>query len=676
VPLERIFIHRLIRILRVAVPILVAALIAIPTFNYISRHEEKKAPQQVQQLPQDAAVFTRDITYSQTEGGRTLFTIHAKSNLGFKDSKNMLQDVDVTVFGKTEAEPARRIQSKSCSVDQQSNDIQCNGDVRFQLNDKTRGRSEELTYNHRDHIVASPVATTLEQPGSATARANNFEYAIDTGLLKLTGDVKVHTANETSLEGGSAVFNQKENWATVAGGVFVKSATAWIRGASGRAELMEESFQPKTIVVEGGVTAESQSQQNQSTWKMRAEWVEAAMSPAGNVERVKALRNVEVENVAVDKRQQITGGEMDAIMDANGKVNLLKTREGARMILGSDRTLRSTTIWSNIEGSVETEENSVLQLADTVIEGGKFRIQQGDIVTFSTSERANMRSGERESRADRTEARFDSRTNSLVELVQSGNFQFRDTQFQGRAQNARFEEGGAVATLDGSPVVTNAQMRMEAGQIRLNQKDNSFSAARNVKTVSKGSAEPVLVTSSRAQGMGDTIIYTENVQLWRGNDTNIKAQRLEISTKDNRFKADGKVQSKFEAIRASSDRLDYDDSRGEAHYTGNVLAKKQDMTLETSDMRVKLGETSKDIEEIVGIGGVVVTRGEQRGKGDQAVYNAQTDIITLTGKPAEVHDKEHGSAQGDRLIMKKTSETMAVESENGGRAVTKHPVKR
>jgi hypothetical protein len=26
--------------------------------------------------------------------------------------------------------------------------------------------------------------------------------------------------------------------------------------------------------------------------------------------------------------------------------------------------------------------------------------------------------------------------------------------------------------------------------------------------------------------------------------------------------------------------------------------------------------------------------------------------------------------------MKKTSETMAVESENGGRAVTKHPVKR
>ena len=93
-------------------------------------------------------------------------------------------------------------------------------------------------------------------------------------------------------------------------------------------------------------------------------------------------------------------------------------------------------------------------------------------------------------------------------------------------------------------------------------------------------------------------------------------------------------------------------------------------------MRVKLGEASKDIEEIVGIGGVVVTRGEQRGKGDQAVYNAQTDIITLTGKPAEVHDKEHGSAQGDRLIMKKTSETMAVESENGGRAVTKHPVNK
>ncbi|HYR89795.1 MAG TPA: LPS export ABC transporter periplasmic protein LptC [Terriglobia bacterium] len=672
--LERIFIHRLIQMLRVGVPVLVAALVAIPAWNYLSRREEKKAPRQVQHLPQDASVFTRDITYSQTEGGRTLFTIHAKSNLGFKDSKNMLQDVDVTVFGKTETEPARRIQSKNCSVDQQSNDIQCNGDVRFQLNDKTRGRTEELTYNHRDHMVASPVETTLEQPGSATARANNFEYALDTGLLKLTGDVKVHNANATSLEGGSAVFNQKENWATVSGGVFVKSPTAWIRGESGRADLMEESFNPKTIVVEGGVTAESQSEQSQNTWKMRAEWVEASMSPAGNVERVKARRNVQVENLAADKRQQVTGGEIDAVMDASGKVNLLETRQDARMILGSDRTLRSTTIWSNIEGSVETAENSVLQLADTVIEGGKFKIQQGDIVTFSTSERANMRSGERETRADRTDARFDSRTNSLVELVQSGNFQFRDAQFQGRAQNARFEEGGTVATLDGSPVVTNAQMRMEAGQIRLSQKDNSFSAARNVKTVTKDAAEPVLVTSSRAQGTGDTIVYTENVHLWRGNTTNIKAQRLEISTKDNRFKADGKVESKFEAIRASSDKLDYDDSRGEAHYTGNVHAKKQDVTLASNDMRVKLSEATKDVEEIVGTGGVVVTRGEQHGKGDRAVYNAQTDIVTLTGKPAEVRDKEHGSAQGDRLTMKKTSDTMAVEGENGGRAVTRHPV--
>jgi lipopolysaccharide export system protein LptA len=674
--LERIFIHRLVRLLRVVVPVLVLALIAIPAWNYFSRRDEKAAPPQVQQLPQDAAVFTRDITYSQTEGGRTLFTIHARSNLGFKDNKNMLQDVDVTVFGQTETEPTRRIQSKNCSVDQQSNDIQCSGDVQFQLNDKTQGRTQQLTYNHREHIVASPVETILEQPGSATARANNFEYSLDTGLLKLVGDVKVQTATHTSLEGGSALFHQKENWATVTGGVFVKSATAWIQGESGRAALVAETFNPKTIVVEGGVTAESQSEQGQNTWKMRAEWVEAAMTPAGNVERVKALRNVTLQNVDGLKQQELTGGEINATMDSSGKVNLLQSRENARMILGSDRTLRSSTIWSNVEGSVETDQNSVLELADTVIEGGRFKIQQGDIVTFSTSDRSHMRSGGRETWADRTDARFDSQTNNLVQLVQSGNFQFRDSEFQGRAQNARFEEGGMVATLDGSPVVTNSQMRLEAGQIRLNQKDNSFNAARNVKTVTKNSEDPVLVTSSHAEGAGDTIVYTQNVQLWRGNTTNIKAQRLEISTKDNRFKADGKVESKFEAIRASSDKLDYDDSRGEVHYTGNVRAKKQDMTLETRDMRVKLDETGKDIEEIVGTGGVVVNRGEQRGTGDRAVYNAQTDVVTLTGKPAEVRDKEHGTAQGDRLTMKSTGSTMAVESDNGGRTVTKHPVKK
>ena len=306
------------------------------------------------------------------------------------------------------------------------------------------------------------------------------------------------------------------------------------------------------------------------------------------------------------------------------------------------------------------------------VEGRDFYIQRGDIVTFSTTRRANLRSGERQSSADRTEARFDSRTNTLLELVQTGNFQFRDEQFEGVAQKARFEEGGSVVTLDGSPVVTSSQMRMDAGQIRLNQSNNSFIALRNVNTLTKKTDEPVLVKAARAEGAEDTIVYTDNVQLWRGS-AYIKAGRLEISNKDNGLHAQGRTQSNFDGIRAVSDKLDYDDGLGIAHYVGMVRAQKQGMVLETNDMTVKRRE--KDVAEVVAIGGVVVTRGEQRGTGEQAVYDAAADTITLTGKNAEVQDRQHGTVEGARLVMKTDGETVVVESGPGKRTVTKHTVK-
>ena len=195
---------------------------------------------------------------------------------------------------------------------------------------------------------------------------------------------------------------------------------------------------------------------------------------------------------------------------------------------------------------------------------------------------------------------------------------------------------------------------------------------RNVNTLTKKTDEPVLVKAARAEGAEDTIVYTDNVQLWRGS-AYIKAGRLEVSSKDNRLHAQGRTQSNFDGIRAVSDKLDYDDGLGIAHYVGNVRAQKQGMVLETNDMTVKRRE--KDVAEVVAIGGVVVSRGGQRGTGEQAVYDAAADTITLTGKNAEVQDRQHGTVEGARLVMKSDGETVVVESGPGKRTVTKHTVK-
>jgi LPS export ABC transporter protein LptC/lipopolysaccharide transport protein LptA len=676
--LQRLFTHRLVRFLRAVLPLVVIALVAVPAWNYLTRRAEKsEAMRRGIQLPKDVSVHTEGFTFSRTEGGRTLFMVHAKSNLGFKDNKGILEDVDVTVYGSMENELPRTIRSKRATYDQATNDFQFNGNVEVQLDANTIVRTDELIYSQRDGTVVSPKPAQIEQLGTR-GRADRVEYGLNTGLLKLAGNVKVDTAEHTELQTDSALFNQKENWTTMTGGVFIKSQNGWIRGTTGRADLVPQTYKAKMITLEGDVTGESRPAQPapaNDAWKLRAGWLEAAISPSGNAERVKTRSNVELDKIARDTQQRLTGGEIDAQLNDAGRVETVEARQNARMILGSDQTLESNVIRSDAAGSVQTFDTSVLKLGDSIIQGREFTIQNAeDIVTFSTMRRADMKSGDRLSSADRTNARFDGRTNMLIELVQTGNFQFRDPQYQGHAATARFENGGTIVTLEGSPVVTDAEKRLEGAQIRLNQKDNSFVATRNVNVLMKSSDGQLLVKSAHAEGNPESMLYTGNVQLWRG-DAYIKADRLEALGKEKqntRVHAEGKVQSILQAVRANSDKLDYDDTQGLAHYMGNVRAQKQDMILESPDVAVNFRDNN--VTEMTATGGVRVTRADQRGTGERAVYDAATDIVTLTGKNAQARDKEHGLVQGARLIMKKNGETAAVESGNGERTVTQHPV--
>jgi len=662
-------------LLTILLPLVVVALAAVPAWNYLARRAQKAEIRRPAQLPRDVSVHTEGFKFSRTAGGRTLFTVHAKSNLGFKDNKGVLEGVDVTVYGAAENEPPKRIRGNRCTYDQETNDFQFNGNVEVQLDEKTLVRTEELIYDHRGATVVSPQSATVEQLGTI-AHADRVEYGLQSGLLKLAGNVNVQTAEHTELQADSALFQQKESWSTMSGDVLIKSPTGWIRGAAGRAEFLPGTYKPKTITIENNVTAESHSQSSHDVWTVRAGWVETMISSNGNAERVKTRENVELEKRSGDTQQRLTGSEIDARLNEAGRVEIIEARHAARMVLGADQTLESNEIHSDAEGSVQTFDTSVLKIGDSTIRGREFTIQNAEeIVTFNTPRRADLKSGDRLSSGDRTNARFDARTSMLLELVQTGNFQFRDSQYEGHAATARFENGGTVVTLEGSPVVTDSEKRLEAAHIRLNQRDDSFAANGNVSILTKNSDEHVLVKAAHAEGNADMMLYTGNVQLWRG-DAYVKADRLAASGQkrgNTRVHAEGKVHSILQAVRANSDKLDYDDAQGVAHYLGSVRAQKQDMILESPDVIVSFRD--KSVNEMTAIGGVRVTRADQRGTGDRAVYDAATDSVTLTGKNAQVRDKEHGLVQGARLIMRKNGETVSAESGGGERTVTQHPVK-
>jgi lipopolysaccharide transport protein LptA len=679
VRLERIFTHRLVRTLQLLLPILVIALVAIPTWNYFAKLSQKSGQsRQPRQLPAGVSVHTEGYTFSQTEGGRTSYTVRAKSYLGVKDYKSMLEDVDVTVFGATEKDPTRTIRGKHCTYDQTTNDFECNGDVHLELDERTTIQTDELFYNHAGSTATAPHRAFLVREGTS-GQADRFEYGTSSGLLKMDGNVRIETEEHTVLQSESVIFQQKENWTKMSGGVYIHSPTSWIRGTTGYADLKPNSFKPKSIRIEGAVTGESHPAPGNDTWNIRSDVFDATISPAGYAEHVKTRGNAQVEKIAGDTRQRLTGAEIDASLN-EGKIDVIQAHQNARMMMGSDQTLESAEIWTNRSGSIRTEDKSVLKVGDSTIEGRDFTMENGeDVVIFSTNRRATLKKGnDQESSADRTNARFDNRTNMLIDLLQTGNFVFQTPQYQGRAQSGKFEDGGDVVTLEGSPVVNDSEKQMQAAQIRLNQKDNSFVATKNVTALMKNSDERVLIKAAKAEGGSNSMLYTGNVQLWRG-DTYVKAERLTASGDQENSKVHaespgGRVQSNLQNVQAKSDLLDYDQAGGSIHYTGNVEARKQDMIVVTPEMTVHFRDNN--VTDMTASGGVKVTREDQIGTGERAVYDAATDIVTLTGKNAQVRDREHGLMQGPSVTMRNKGQNVVVQGGAAERTTTRHPVKK
>ena len=125
----------------------------------------------------------------------------------------------------------------------------------------------------------------------------------------------------------------------------------------------------------------------------------------------------------------------------------------------------------------------------------------------------------------------------------------------------------------------------------LDQKTGSFSAIGDVKTVSLDQANPILIVGGRADGSEDKVVYSDGSELWRDR-IHVKAQTIEIFPDQQRFVAVGGLDSTMGDVRVSSDRLEFEDATGAAHYVGHVRVRSDDAELDAGDLTLTLDEGS------------------------------------------------------------------------------------
>jgi lipopolysaccharide export system protein LptA len=267
--------------------------------RYRVRHLVADLPQK---LGIDVTNETDAFTYSQSNGPKTLYTIHAAKAIQHKDGKTLLRDVGIVLYGhggvdlkkKGQPETVDRIYGKEFEYDQNAKVIRSDGEVHIDLQapvpadvhareEFAAGRDvqEHATSGDRVIHVKTSGLVYMEQMGLAatgqevefevgglTGKAKGAEYSSDTGVLILQADVHANglrngqpvelTANHAELDRQSQVATLMHGRYVILAGhsagetVEAEKMTAHLR-KDGSVERMEGNDGVRLSNKDGGV---------------------------------------------------------------------------------------------------------------------------------------------------------------------------------------------------------------------------------------------------------------------------------------------------------------------------------------------------------------------------------------------------------------------------------------
>ena len=104
-------------------------------------------------------------------------------------------------------------------------------------------------------------------------------------------------------------------------------------------------------------------------------------------------------------------------------------------------------------------------------------------------------------------------------------------------------------------------------------------------------------------------------------------------------------------IEITSDRMRSENGGQKIIFSGKVVAMQGDMKITADIMEVYNTPDKKQTEEIVAIGNVNIIRGDNRAKGDRAVYLDQLKKIILTGSPKALAWQGKDLIEGREMIF-------------------------
>lgn len=118
-------------------------------------------------------------------------------------------------------------------------------------------------------------------------------------------------------------------------------------------------------------------------------------------------------------------------------------------------------------------------------------------------------------------------------------------------------------------------------------------------------------------------------------------------------------------VSTAADRIELQDRENRVILSGNVVIEQAGLTLRAARTQVNFDDAgSVTIQRITATGGVVVTRGDERASGDNAIYDFNRRIITMAGNVSLRRGADN--LNGGRLVIDLASGLSSVDGSASG----------
>lgn len=685
-----------------------------------------------EKIASNLAQSTTGFTFSKSEGGRTLFTIHAAQAKQFKDDgRAELHDVSIVVYGH-DASRFDQIYGSDFEYDQRTGEVVARGDVHIDLESDSSGalrpdqappqemknpihlKTSGLSFNQKTGFAQTQEPIEFRIP-EAVGSAVGATYDSKLNVLVLRSAVRITTTEKQKavITARSATFMKDPRRADLQSGrveqqgrvVEADRITLSLRDdntverISGAGNVRFEGNGPKGFAAQapkaellmgprqqlkngslsGGVTFESRGK---APGKGSSERLLFDFGGRNELEKVRAEGSVAYSQGGGASAAGLKADAIDLLISGGRKLERAVT-SGAAQIERTDGATRYVITAGSFQGRFNGEN----RLAG-VIGTGDARVVattpgQPDRITTSRELTAN----------------FDNK-GAISQLEQQGDFHYQEGQRAATAEHARFSPAEDNITLTGSPRVVDSGVTLTAQSIQLNRKAGTAFAQGQVKATFSdlkhqanggmlSSADPIHMTGATmlASRNSESARFT-NARLWQGKNI-IDAPAITFDRARRNLLAQGTAAGRVNAvlvqarkdteavpIRVVADRLSYVDAERRAVFSGGVEARSADMTTFADNVELFLlpagAQSGNQLDRMVAQGDVRMQQPNRRASGNHLLYSAQEGKLVMTGTKTNrptIFDAEKGQVTGDSLTFYIHDDRVLIDSKESSPTV-------